>query len=127
MSQMHKVIILNKPMKIWDFTIIQWGMLSVAALLAFAAAAQVPKEVKINGMPGGAVAFICLICVALALVKMSEVKPWGWWKNMLAYRLKAVPTTWMPHPEIAPIYPDPTIIEAKKQGDDNYVEASTGR
>jgi hypothetical protein len=124
MSQMHKVIILNKPLKVFDFTIIQLGMMFFAVLFAFAAATQVPKEVKVNGMPGGAVVFIVLICAAIALVKMSEIKPWAWWKNMLVYRFKMVPTVWLPHPEIAPIYPDPTIIEAKKREDNNYVEAS---
>jgi hypothetical protein len=98
-----------------------------AVLFAFFVASQVPKEVKINGMPGSAVAFIVLICADIALVKMSEIKPWSWWINMFAYRMKVVPTVWMPHPEVAPIYPDPTIIEAKKRGDDNYVEASGGR
>ena len=124
MSQMHKVIILNKPLKVMDFTIIQWGLMSFAVLLAFAASSQVPKEVKINGMPGSVVIFIILICAAIALVKMSEIKPWSWWINMAAYRMNVVPTVWMPHPEVAPIYPDPTIIEARKRSEDNYVEAS---
>ncbi len=124
MSQMHKVIILNKPLKVFDFTIIQLGMMFFAVLLSFAAATQVPKDVKVNGMPGGAVLFIVLICAAIALVKMSEIKPWGWWRNMLVYRMKMVPTVWMPHPEVAPIYPDPTIIEVKKKSEENFVEAS---
>ena len=123
MSQMHKVIVLNKPLKIFDFTIIQLGMMSFGVLFSFWAASQVPKEVKVNGLPGGVLMFIALICVAIVLVKMSEIKPWSWWKNMLVYRLKAVPTTWLPHPESAPVYPDPTIIEPRKAGEDNYVDA----
>ena len=124
MSQMHKVIILNKPLKVFDFTIIQLGMMFFAVLFAFFAATQVPKDVKVNGMPGSAVLFIVLICADIALVKMSEIKPWGWWINMVAYRAKLIPSVWMPHPEVAPIYPDPTIIEAKKASENNYVEAS---
>jgi hypothetical protein len=124
MSQMHKVIVLNKPLKVFDFTIIQLGLMFFSILLAFFAASQVPKDVKINGMPGGVVVLIILLCIAIALVKMSEVKPWSWWINAFAYRINAVPTVWMPHPEIAPIYPDPTIIEPKKKGEDNYIDAS---
>ena len=103
MSQMHKVIVMNKPLKVFDFTIIQLGLMFFAVLLAFFAASQVPKDVKINGMPGGVVTFIILICIAMALVKMSEVKPWSWWINMFAYKMNVVPTVWMPHPEAAPI------------------------
>jgi hypothetical protein len=33
------------------------------------------------------------------------------------------PTIFMPRPEEGAIYPDPTIIEAKKSSDEFYVEA----
>ncbi len=115
---------MNKPLKIFDFTIIQLVLLFFSCLGAFGIATQVPKEWKFNGMPGGAVVFIIIICIMLALVKMSEVKPWTWWTNLLLYRLRIVPTVFIPKAEPAPIYPDPTIMEVKKSADDNYVNAS---
>jgi hypothetical protein len=124
MSQAHKVIILNKPLKIFDFTIIQLVLMFFSLLGAFGIATQIPKDWKWNGLPGSALVFIVIVCIMLALVKMSEVKPWTWWKNLLLYRLKAVPTVYMPKPEPAPIYPDPNIIEVKKREDANYVDAS---
>jgi hypothetical protein len=124
LSQAHKVIILNKPLKIFDFTIIQLVLMFFSLIIAFAIASQVPKEWKWNGLPGSALVFIVIVCIMLALVKMSEVKPWAWWKNLLLYRLKAVPIVYMPKPEPAPIYPDPNIIEVKKREDANYVDAS---
>jgi hypothetical protein len=124
MSQAHKVIILNKPLKVFDFTIIQLVLMFFSVLGSFFAATQVPKDWKFNGMPGGALVFILLVCLMLALVKMSEVKTWSWWLNLLLYRLNAVPTTFLPKPEPAPIYPDPTIIDEKKESHKNYVEAN---
>ncbi len=124
MSQAHKVIILNKPLKIFDFTIIQLILMFFSLLVAFGISTQIPKEWKWNGLPGPILVFILIICIMLALVKMSEVKPWTWWKNLILYRLKAVPTVYMPKPEVAPIYPDPNIIEVKKREDANYVDAS---
>jgi hypothetical protein len=120
---MHKVIILNKPLKVFDFTIVQLVMMFFSVIISFVVSSWVPKEWKFNGMPGQAVTFIILICIAIALVKMSEIKPWGWWINNILYRLKIVPTIYLPRSESAPIYPDPTIIEPKKKSDDNYVEA----
>jgi hypothetical protein len=124
MSQTHKVIILNKPLKIFDFTIIQLILMFFSILGAVGLSMQFPKDWKFNGLPAGALVGIVFICITLALVKMSEVKPWAWWLNLLAYRLKAVPTIFIPKPEPAPIYPDPTIIEVKKASDQNYVDAS---
>jgi hypothetical protein len=54
---------------------------------------------------------------------MSEVKPWAWWRNLVLYRLKMVPTEFLPHPEPAQEYPDPTIIDVKKRSSDIYVDA----
>lgn len=122
MSQAHKVIILNKPLKIFEFTIIQLILLFFSLLAAFGIATQIPKEWKINGIPGGFAVGITIFCVMLALVKMSEVKPWAWWRNMVLYRLRAVPTIFIPKPEEAPIYPDPNIIEVNKKAEKNYVD-----
>jgi hypothetical protein len=52
---------------------------------------------------------------------MLELRPRAWWKNQFLYRLRLVPTTFLPHPEQGKVYPDPTIIEAAKKQDQYYV------
>jgi len=123
MSQVHKVIILNKPLKIFDFTPLQLILLLVSTVVALIVGSKMPGNWKINGLPVGFLVGMVIFCGALVVVKMSEVKPWIWWKNLLVYRLRMAPTIFMPRPEEEAIYPDPTIIEAKKSSDEFYVEA----
>ena len=123
MSQVHKVIVLNKPLKIFEFTPFQLILLVGSVILALIAASKCPKEWKFNGVPGGAWVAIGIVCVALVLVKMSELKPWAWWKNLMIYRMRLVPNIFLPKPEPAPLYPDPTIIEPKKRSEEFYVES----
>lgn len=123
MSQVHKVIVLNKPLKIFEFTPIQLGMLVVAIIGGLLIATNMPKEWKFNNVPAGVFVFVGVVGAAMVLGKMSEVKPWMWWRNMVIYRLGIVPNTFVPKPEPAPLYPDPNIIETKKKTEGYYVEA----
>jgi hypothetical protein len=86
-------------------------------------ASNMPKDWKFNNVPAGVFVFVAVVGAAMVLGKMSEVKPWMWWKNMLFYRLGIIPSVFVPKPEPAPLYPDPTIIETKKKSDGYYVEA----
>jgi hypothetical protein len=123
MSQIHKVIILNQSFKIFDFTPFQLLLLVISVIGAFIVTANLPKDCKIGNLPGGLFVFVGMVGLAMVLGKMSEFKPWIWWKNVILYRLKLEPMIFLPKPEEAPIYPDPTIIEAKKKVDEYYVEA----
>ncbi len=124
MSQVHKVIILNKPLKIFDFTPFQLILLVAATVTALLVGTNIPKDWKVGNLPAGFLAGLLIFCAAIVGVKMSEVKPWIWWKNNLLYRLGMVPKVFIPRPEDPPhIYPDPSIIEAKKASDDYYVQS----
>ncbi len=123
MSQVHKVIILNKPLKIFDFTPIQLIMHVIAIITGLILASNMPKEWKFNNVPAGVFVFVAVVGASIVLGKMSEVKPWLWWKNMVMYRLGLVPNLFVPKPEPAPLYPDPNIIESKKKTEQYYVEA----
>ena len=48
-----------------------------------------------------------------------------WWRNAFLYRLKLVPEVFIPKPEDAPLYPDPTIIE-KSVGEEFYIDSDKG-
>ena len=124
MSQVHKVIVLNKPLKIFDFTPIQLIMIVTSVIGSLVIAGNLPKEWKFNNVPAGVFVFVGMVGAAIVLGKMSEVKPWLWWKNLLLYRLHVVPSTFIPKPEPAQLYPDPNIIESKKKTEQYYVEAS---
>jgi hypothetical protein len=124
MSQVHKVIVLNKPLKIFEFTPIQLIMVVGSIIGGLVVAGNMPKEWKFNNVPAGVFVFVAIVGAALVLGKMSEVKPWMWWKNLLLYRLGLVPKVFIPKPEPAPLYPDPNINESKKKSEQYYVEAS---
>jgi len=124
MSQIHKVIILNKPLKIFDFTPFQLILMFFSTITAFAVAGNVPSTWKLpNGLPVGFVLGLLIFCAAIVVVKMSEVKPWVWWRNMITYKLKLAPTSYLPKPEPGQLYPDPTIMDVKKKSDQYYVES----
>jgi hypothetical protein len=124
MSQIHKVILLNKPLKIFDFTPFQLILMFFSTILAFIVAGNVPSSWKLpNGLPVGFLLGLLIFCAAIVVVKMSEVKPWVWWRNMFTYRLKLVSTVYLPKPEPGQVYPDPTIIDVKKRSEEYYVDA----
>lgn len=123
MARVHRVILLNKPLKIRGFSIFQWVMLGISVGVGFwVSFTLVPQNIKFGNVPAGLVVFVCIVGAMGAFVTASEMKPWVWWKNNLLYRLKLVPTQFMPRPQAATIYPDPTIIEPRKREDDYYVQ-----
>lgn len=123
MSLVHRVIILNQPLKIFGFAPLQLGLLVVWVIVGLVLAGRFPGEWKFHNVPIGVWFAIFWFCIALVAVKMSEVKPWSWWKNMLTYRLNLVPKTYIPKIEAAQPYPDGNIIELKKSTEKFYVEA----
>jgi uncharacterized membrane protein len=125
-SQIHRVIILNKPLKIFDFTPFQLILMFAATITSFLVAGNVPRDWKLpNGLPVGFVCGLLIFCVAIVVVKMSEVKPWVWWRNMITYKLGLVPLQYLPRPEPGIPYPDPTIMDVKKRTDQYYVDADS--
>jgi len=122
MSRVHRVIILNKPLKIRGFTLLQWCLMVLAAAAAFALGSWVPPNIKVGNISLGFWVGLLVFSVVLVLVNASEMKPSVWWKNNLLYRLRLIPTQYLPRPIQGMIYPDPTIIEARKRDDDYYVQ-----
>ena len=123
MSLVHRVIILNKPLKIRGMSVKQWLFGAFMVLVSFGVAMMFPKEWKLlDKFPTGlSVGFLCF-CASLVVLNALDMKPLRWWKNLFLYRLKLLPTQFMPHPE-APrsVYPDPTIAEALRKEDQFYV------
>src|SRR5437660_11276578 len=121
MSVVHRVIVLNKPLKIRGFTLFQWGMMVLAAGVAFAMGSYIPKEWKLANLPVGFLVGLLIFSAVLVCINALEMRPIAWWKNQFLYRLKLVPSVFLPHPEEAQAYPDASIIEPKKAEDQFYV------
>lgn len=122
MSQIHKVIILNKPLKIRGFTPIQWILLVVALGSAFLVGTKIPQSWKIGNLPAGFIVGLLIFCGAMVGVNASEMKPMRWWLNLFLYRLELVPKTYISHLEECEEYPDPSIEEEPKYSDEGYLD-----
>lgn len=124
MSQIHKVIVLNTPMKIRGYTVPQWILLAISVGLAFLAGSKVPPDWKLGNLPLGLFAGLAIFSVALVFVFASETKPLAWWRNFFLYRIfHSVPTAYYPHmEEQTQIYPDPDVADAGKREERNYIE-----
>jgi hypothetical protein len=115
MSQIHRVIILNKPLKIRGKTPFQWVLLVGSAALGFFIASKVPKEWQFNHIPAGFFVFGTVFGLALIFVTASEMKPLQWWRNVILYGCKLMPLMFFPHSEPAREYIDENMIESKKE------------
>ena len=121
MSRVHKVIVLNKPFKLWDFTIRQLLLLVLAVAISVTLLSKVPGTWKIGNLPANILSAIMFFCLCLPMVKFTDIKPMAWWKNIILYKCKLAPTHFIPRPEEGAIYPDPTIIEPKKRSEEFFI------
>lgn len=121
MSQVHKVINLKTPLKIFGLTIKQLIALAFGGILGFIVASKCPGDWKVGNLPIGLFAFVIIISLGGALGFMTELKPFAWWKNSILFTLGLQPRIIVPRPEEGQIYPDPTIIE-KRVAEEFYIE-----
>ena len=122
MSQVHRVLVLNKPFKIRGFTVMQWITLAGATAIAlFVGTKMVPNDWKLGNVPAGLPIGIAIWGAAAGYVTATETKPVTWWKNKLLYGLKLLPNVYLPKREEGVVYPDPTIKEIVKREDQPYV------
>ncbi|MBX9720161.1 MAG: hypothetical protein K2X81_02105 [Candidatus Obscuribacterales bacterium] len=124
MSLVHKVIILNKPLKIRGFSFGQWFVLAVAVALGFFFAFKVPQNWKLGNLPLGLFVWVIFVGGAVAGVSAMEFKPFAWWRNLLLYKVfNALPRAYYPHVEEQnQVYPDPDVIDPAKREDEGYIE-----
>src|SRR5262249_45101386 len=97
MSLVHRVVILNKPLKIRGLTISQWVLMTIALGVAIGAGSIIPSNWKLGNLPAGFIVGLLIFCAALLFTQAMQMKPMTWWRNMIAYRLKLVPMTFLPH------------------------------
>ena len=121
MSRVHKVIVLNKPFKLWDFTIRQLLLLVIAVAISVTLLSKVPGTWKIGNLPANILSAIVFFCFCLPMVKFTDIKPITWWKNIILYKCRLAPTEFVPRPQVGAIYPDPTIIEPKKRSEEFFI------
>jgi hypothetical protein len=121
MSQVHRVINLREPFKIFSMTLHQLGFLALGILIAFALGSRVPGDWKFGNIPAGLVFGIGIVGLAIVAGGFTELKPMVWWRNMLFYRLGLLPRLYIPKSETGQIYPDPTIME-RSDAEEFYVE-----
>jgi len=114
-SVVQKVIILNKPLKVFEFTPIQLVLLVLSTVTALIVGNKIPGNWKIGNLPAGFLIGLLIVCAAIVFVKATEIKPMQWWRNLIFYRLKLTPSRFVPHPEPANVYPDTTIIDGPKK------------
>ena len=124
MSLVHKVIILNKPLKIRGFSFGQWAILAVSVSLAFFLAFKCPTDWKLGNLPLGVFVWVGIVGIAMVGVNAAEFKPFAWWRNLLLYKLLGIsPKNYFPHVEQEThIYPDPDVIDPLKREDEGYIE-----
>jgi hypothetical protein len=124
MSLVHKVIILNKPLKIRGFTVGQWCILAVSIALALLLAFKVPQDWKLGNLPVGLFVFIFIFGGAMAGVNAAEFKPFAWWRNLFLYKVfGTLPRSYYPYvEEQTQIYPDPDVIDPVRREDQDYIE-----
>lgn len=123
MGYVQRVIILNKPLKVFGFEPRQLVLLSLWVVSGLIMAGRFPQDWKFHNFPIGVWFFILWMCGAVAVVMGTRLKPFSWWKNILTYRLGLAPTLYVSRSEPAPIYPDGNIIEVKKTKETFYVQA----
>jgi hypothetical protein len=121
MSVVHRVIILNKPLKLRGYTISQWVLLGLTLVSALIVASWIPPTWKIGGLPVCFLVGLTVFCVGIVFVHAGQMKPPLWWMNQIYYRLNIYPKLYFPHREEGVPYPDPTIIEAGRREDESYV------
>lgn len=124
MSLVHKVIILNKPLKIRGFSFGQWAILAIAVSLGFFLAFKCPTDWKLGNLPLGVFVWVAIVGLAMVGVNAAEFKPMAWWRNLLLYKiLGTVPKAYYPHVEEENfIYPDPDVIDIQRREDEGYIE-----
>jgi hypothetical protein len=124
MSLVHKVIILNKPLKIRGFTFGQWFILATAVGLGFFLAFKVPQDWKLGNLPLGVFVWVFIVGGAMVGVNAAEFKPFAWWRNLFLYKIfQTVPRAYYPHnEEQLQIYPDPDVIDPARREDEGYIE-----
>jgi hypothetical protein len=122
MSQVHRVVILNKPLKIRGYTPWQWGLGTVALAVAFWSFSLFPHEWKIANLPVGFIVGLLIFCAALVFISASQMKPALWWRNSIMYRLGLLPVKFLPRVLPAQIYPDKTIIDSARKEQTAYIE-----
>ncbi len=124
MSLVHKVIILNKPLKIRGFTFGQWAILVIAVGLGFLLAFKVPQDWKLGNLPLGLFVWVIIVGGAMVGVNAAEFKPFAWWRNLFLYKLMGtLPKAYYPHiEEQTQIYPDPDVIDPVRREDEGYIQ-----
>ncbi len=127
MSVVQRVIVLNKPFKIRGYTILQWLILGVSAVVALILATKLPSDWKVNGAPAGVFVFVAVLGAGIAYVSATQMKPPAWWRNKILYSLRLVPNVFLPKREEAQLYPDPTITERPKREDQGYITIESDR
>ncbi|MBY0358999.1 MAG: DUF4407 domain-containing protein [Candidatus Obscuribacterales bacterium] len=124
MSIVHKVIVLNTPLKIRGYTVPQWILLAVSVGLAFFIGAKVPPDWKIGNLPLGLFVGLAIFSVAIVFIFAAETKPMAWWRNFFLYRIfNTMPKAYYPHiEEQTQLYPDPDLVDAPKREEGGYIE-----
>lgn len=113
MAIVHKVIILNKPFKLFGFSFIQWIVLLGTSLIGLWIGFSMPP-VKFNGLPLGFLVFMVIVCGGIVFVHASLIQPWQWWRNRFLYLANLLPTQILPKPQPARTYLEEGQKEANK-------------
>ena len=113
MAIVHKVIILNKPFKLFGFSFLQLGVLVGTGLIGLWTWSIMPPA-KINGLPLGFLVFMFIICGGMVFVHASLIQPWQWWRNRALYLANLLPTKILPQPQAPKVYIEENTKEKNK-------------
>ena len=75
MSISQRVVILNKPLKIYNYTIIQWIVLAGTLVLALLVGFHMPGNIKVANLPLGFWLGLTIFCLGIVFVHAVQMKP----------------------------------------------------
>lgn len=90
MSSQHKVLILNKPFRIYGFTPPQMGCFVLSFVLALLAAKHLPAW-QIAHIPLSFLCGLLLLSIGLTITQATNIRPLAWWRKRLEFAMKALP------------------------------------
>lgn len=108
MAIVQKVIILNKPFKLFGFTLPQGVLLVGSGLLGLMVGSNLP-QIKIAGAPLIFWVTFISFCSALIFISASQMKPWAWWRNRILSIAGLTPNEILPKTQAAKTY----LVEEK--------------
>ncbi len=96
----YPVVILDRPIRIFDFKPIPLFCLIAASLVALKLSSYIDPHLYIGNIPANLLTFICAFSLIAGNVKALELKPLKWWLKRIRYIREPLPL-YLPEGELS--------------------------